>query len=425
MLPSIYIFIPFSTKASMKIVFLQDDFPPQSFGGAGISTFELAVGMKNAGHEIFVVTTCRKESEGGEYDYFGLKVFRIANNYPDKWRSYLSLYNRPVVRQVEKLLKRLRPDIVCANNIHFYLSYHCLKLAKRYAKAVIFTARDAMTFSFGKLETKQYLENFDYRMTWRDHLRQAKKRWNPIRNFFIRRYLAYADKIIAISKALQEALMQNGIANVDVIYNGIDVDEWRVDEDAIIRFRKQYNLLDKKVLFFNGRLSASKGGAKTIEAFARIVKEVPDTVLLIAGSVDGYAQAMKEMARGFDMEDRLIFTGWIEREDVKVAYASSDVVLMPSICFDAFGRVNIEAMVSRKPVVGTCYGGTPEIVVDGITGYIVNPLYPEKIAEKIIDLLENPEKAKKFGEAGYERVKNEFSLEKSVNEYLDRFAKMC
>ena len=78
----------------MKILFLQDDFPPQSFGGAGISTYDLAHGMKKAGHEIFVVTTCRKESDAGELDYQGLKVFRIVNNYSGRWRAYLSLYNR-------------------------------------------------------------------------------------------------------------------------------------------------------------------------------------------------------------------------------------------------------------------------------------------------------------------------------------------
>jgi len=409
----------------MKILFLQDDFPPQSFGGAGISTYELARGMKNAGHAIFVITTCRKKSEAGEFDYQGMKVFRIANDYPDKWRAYMSLYNRPVIRQVEELLKRVKPDVVHANNIHFYLSYHCLKLAKRYARVVVFTARDTMTFNFGKLETKRYLENFDCHTTWFDHLQQARKRWNPFRNFFIRRYLKYADKKIAISKALQNALAQNGINNVDVIYNGINADDWRVDQDIVNSFRERYDLLNKKVLFFNGRLSASKGGAKTVEALAGIIKEAPNTALLVAGNVDEYARAMKKQAQSLGVEEHLIFTGWIERDEIKVAYFISDVVLMPSIYFDAFGRVNIEAMASRKPVVGTCYGGTPEIVIDGVTGYIVNPLRPEEIAEKVLDLLKNPEKAKKFGQAGYERVKKEFSLEKSVKEYLDRFVKIC
>lgn len=90
----------------MKILFLSDDFPPQSFGGAGISTYELAVGMKDAGHKVFVITTCRKKSDAGELDYHGIKIFRIASDYPDKWRAYRSLYNQPVVCEVEELLKK-------------------------------------------------------------------------------------------------------------------------------------------------------------------------------------------------------------------------------------------------------------------------------------------------------------------------------
>ena len=123
-------------------------------------------------------------------------------------------------------------------------------------------------------------------------------------------------------------------------------------------------------------------------------------------------------AKKMGVEQHLIFTGWIWGEDVRISYAVSDVVLMPSICFDAFGRVNIEAMAAHKPVIGTCYGGTPEIVIDGVTGYIVNPRYPEEIAEKALDLLQNPEKAQKFGKAGYERVVVEFNQQDKVREYI-------
>lgn len=403
----------------MKIVFLQDDFPPQSFGGAGISTYELALGMKKAGHQVFVITTCRKEDEDGESEYKGLKIFKIASNYHGKWRAYLSLYNRFVARKADELMKKIKPDLALVNNIHFYLSYHCLKIAKRHAKVVIFTARDAMAFNYGKLETKRYLEHFNYRTTWLDHIKQAKKRWNPMRNLFIKRYLKYADKIVAISGALKDALEQNKIKNVRVIHNGIDASKWNVSEDEMMRFKEKYNIQNKKILLFGGRLSSSKGGAKTIEALSLIYKEDPNVALLVAGKIDEYTNAMKKYAEELGIVKQLIFTGWIERDEIKILYAVSDIALMPSICFDAFGRVNIEAMASRKPVIGTCYGGTPEVVIDGVTGYIVNPLYPEQIAKKVIKLLKDPEKAKQFGNAGYERIKKHFNLEDKVKEYLD------
>ena len=268
----------------MKIVFLSDDFPPQSFGGAGISTYDLALGMKKAGHEVFIITTCRQVSDAGESDYHGLKIFKIASDYRAGWRAYVSLYNRLVVHQVEELLKRIRPEVVHANNIHLYLSYHSLKLSKRYARVVVITFRDTMAFNFGKLQTKRYLENFDYRTSWLDHLKQAKKRWNPFRNFFIKRYLGYADKFFAVSNALKKALEQNGIKNVEVIHTGADIAEWQVLPDKVKSFKKRHGLEGKKVIFFGGRLSISKGANVTLEVIEKISQELPDAVLLVSGT---------------------------------------------------------------------------------------------------------------------------------------------
>jgi len=406
----------------MKIVFLSDDFPPASFGGAGISTCELALGMNHAGHDVSIITTCRKQSEAGESEYQCLKVFKIASDYSGRWRAWVSLYNRPVVRKVEELLQKIRPDVVHANNIHFYISYHCLKLAKRYAKTVVWTARDVMAFSYGKLDTQNYLEHLDAHLSWYNNLKQAGKRYNPFRNFCIRRYLGYADRTFAISKSLQEALLQNGIKNVGMIYNGIDARGWQVNKDTVTRFRAKHGLENKKVLLFSGRLSSSKGGASAVEALKLIIKEVPNTVLLVAGTIDEYARAMQNFARGLGVEKNLQFTDWIVEEDIRAAYAISNVVLMPSIYLDAFGRVNIEAMTSRKPVVGTCYGGTPEIVENGVTGYIVDPRHTEEIAEKTLELLKDPQKAERFGQAGYERVKNLFDIDKIVVQTLSHYS---
>jgi len=80
-------------------------------------------------------------------------------------------------------------------------------------------------------------------------------------------------------------------------------------------------------------------------------------------------------------------------------------------------------MACRKPVIATYFGGSREAVKDGETGYIVNPFNIEELAEKIIYLLKNPEIAEKFGEAGYERVKEKFSLEKMMQNYLRWYEK--
>lgn len=401
----------------MRIAFLSDDFPPESFGGAGISTYELAVGMQQAGHDVFVITTCRTERDAGETDYQGLKVLRLYSNYHERWRAYRSLYNPPVVQQVSKLLKDIRPDVVHANNVHYHLSYHVLKLAKQEARAVVFTARDVMAFNYGKLVTDRYLEHFDCYTTWIDHITQAKKRWNPFRNVFIKRYLGYVDKLCAVSVALKRALEQNGIKNVEVIHSGADVETWHVPSAGVSQFRKQHGLLDKKVILFGGRLSGAKGGRVTLKAMVEIAKEIPNAALMIVGKYDRYTAHMKAEAQKLGIDDKLVFMGWVERDTMKLVVASCDIVLVPSVCFDAFPRAVLEASAAGKPVVGTCYGGAPELVIDGVTGYVVNPRQPREVANRTIDLLKDPEKAKSFGTAGQDQVGRNFNLKEKVREY--------
>jgi glycosyltransferase involved in cell wall biosynthesis len=402
----------------MKITFLQDDFPPQSFGGAGISSYELALELKRLGHFVSVITTCRKPEEEGETEYNGLKIYKITTDYHERWRAYVSLNNVPVVKKVEEILERERPDIVHANNIHQYLSYASLKSAKKYAKGVVLTLRDTMPITYGKLQTKRYLENLDPHITFMDNLRDARKRWNPFRNFLIKRYLRYVDQIVAISRAVRNAFVANGIKDIKVIYNGLNIDDWIIDPHKAEEFRDKYGLKGKKVILFNGRLSAAKGGDKVVEALKLVCGDVPEALLLVVGKMDEYATIMKDKARSLGIEDNLVFTGWIERNDVRVTYGLSDVVLMPSLYLEPFGRINLEAMLSRKPVVGTCFGGVPEIVEDGVTGYVVNPHNSGLMAAKITELLLDTDKNLSFGNAGYERAVKYFNLKDKVEEYV-------
>lgn len=386
----------------MRVLILSDDFPPQAFGGAGRSTFDLAKGLQKFGHQVFVITTCQEKSCEAEVEEQGIKVFKIFTNFHERWRAYLSLYNPQTVGKVRTIIRKINPDVVHVNNIHSYLSYYCLKIARQYSKAVFLTARDTMLFTFEKLATKRYLENFNPKIGWLDNLKQAKKRYNPLRNIVIKHYLKYIDKIFAISNTLKDALNQNGIQNVEVIYNAIDAGDWLVGSEILEGFKQKYGLQWKKIIFFAGRIGKLKGSEQIELAMDEVKEKIPEAVLLMAGT------------QGL---------GWLQGDELKAAFTASDIVVVPSIYLDAFNRTNIEAMVCSKPVVGTCYGGTPEIVEDGVTGYIVNPLNAELMAEKIIDLLGNPQKAKQFGEAGFQRVKKYFSLDSHLTRTISWYQK--
>jgi len=411
----------------MKILFLQDDFPPYSFGGAGVVAFNLAEGLQKLGHQIYVITTVQDKTMAGKLDYQGLTIFRIYTKYHERWRAYLSLYNPQTIKQVKKIIKQISPDVVHVHNLHYYLSYACLKIAKKYSRAVFLTAHDVMLFHYGKIVESinpndlSIPKTLYYKISPGQLIKRYKKRYNPLRNIIIKYYLKYVDKIFSISHVLKDALLQNGIKNIEVIHNGIDEVQWQVSDEKLNNFKKKHNLFNKKIVFFGGRLSDLKGGEKIINAMEIVTEQISDAVLLVAGRKDNYTQKMLKLAKSKNVS--LILTGWIDGNDLKSAYQSSHIIVTPSIYLDPFNLINIEGMACKKPVVGTCFGGTPEIIVDNKTGYIVNPFDTKTMAEKIIDLLKNPDKAGKFGQAGYNRVKQEFSLEKQVNEHLEFFDK--
>ena len=172
-----------------------------------------------------------------------------------------------------------------------------------------------------------------------------------------------------------------------------------------------------------GRISSAKGAKQAIDSLAIAAKQFPQTVLFLAAEITDYFKWIKNYASSKGLDDNIITSGFLPRREVIKGLLAADILLNPSLCLDAFPKVNLEAMAAGKPVIGTCFGGTPEIVIDGVTGYIINPLNVEMMAEKIIDLLKYSEKAEKFGQAGYARVKNEFSLEKKAQELLNYYKK--
>ena len=393
----------------MKIVFLSDDFPPQSFGGAGISTHDLARGMKANGHEVFVITTCRKKEEASVYTYNGITVHRIQSAYHPRWRAYVSVWNIFATRKIASILNEIRPDVVHANNIHAHLSFYSLVVARKYAGAVLFTARDTMSVSYGKLSTKRYIEKLDPYISWKENLAHAKLWYNPIYTYAAKKYLAYAHARLSVSDALRQALEKNGIRGVQAMHTGLDVTEWGASPHEIQAFKKKFAIEGKKIILHSGRLSPSKGSDKLIDAMRHVVKEVPDAVLVIAGFMGPQEEKIQR-----EFGQRLVCTGWIDRADVRISFAASDVVVVPSLYLDPFPRVVLEAMASKKPVVGSCYGGSKEVIVDTETGYVIDPHDSATMAEKIITLLKDQARAEQFGEKGYERIRTKFNLKDKI-----------
>ena len=132
----------------MKILFLADFIPPRNIGGPGKRNFEVATRLTKLGHEVFFITSCQKKEQEIEEERDGIKIFNVYSRYPVYLRDYLSIYNPFVVSKVKKIIKRIRPEVVHADIVHTHLSYSCLKIAKKYSKAIFIHERDFMMFNY-------------------------------------------------------------------------------------------------------------------------------------------------------------------------------------------------------------------------------------------------------------------------------------
>ena len=174
-----------------------------------------------------------------------------------------------------------------------------------------------------------------------------------------------------------------------------------------------------------GRLSPWKGQHIFLEAAALVHKQFPEVRFQIIGSAmfgeDAYEAEVRQLCDMLGLSECVEFMGF--RKDVPALIAQLDVLVHASTIGEPFGQVVVEGMVAGKPVVATNGGGVPEIVQDGVTGWLVPMGESVPMAEAIARLLSDPESAAAMGAAGRQRVLEHFTIEltaRRVQEVYDQ-----
>jgi starch synthase len=236
-----------------------------------------------------------------------------------------------------------------------------------------------------------------------------------------------ADGVIAVSKAMRADILRSypsiDPSKVHVVYNGIDIDEWKptVDEDAVRALGIDPT---RRSVVFVGRITRQKGLPYLLRAVATLPEDVqivlcagaPDTPEIMA-EVTGLVESLRSTRQGVVWIDRML-----AHQEIVNVLSSGTVFVCPSI-YEPLGIVNLEAMACGIPVVGTGTGGIPEVVADGLTGRIVpidqaqdgtgTPTDPDRyvadLAATLTEVLADEGLAKLMGRAGRLRVETEFT----------------
>jgi glycosyltransferase involved in cell wall biosynthesis len=192
-----------------------------------------------------------------------------------------------------------------------------------------------------------------------------------------------------------------------VIYNPISLARF----DAGRSLREELGLgFDQVVIAFLGQIRDIKG----VPDFITMARKIPDpnARFLIAGECrdpkkfpGSYSeQDIKEMAGG---DSRICYIGYVK--EVENVYHTADIVVVPSRWQEPLGLINLEASACRKPVVATRVGGIPEVVEDGVNGYLVEPGDVDALAARVAELIADPSLRARMGEAGRARVERDFT----------------
>lgn len=395
-------------EAIMKVDILTREYPPHVYGGAGVHVEELA---KVLAERIDVTVRAfdgPRESEAAQHDGRG-SLHVIGYDVPTELDGD------------NAAIRTFGVDLQMANDVdgelvHAHTWYTCL--AGRMAQ---------LLHDVPLVITAHSLEPF---RPWK---REQLGGGYNLSSWAERDAYEHADRIIAVSGGMREDILA-AYPNVDpnkvvVVHNGITLADFETpapDDAGWAVFDRYHIDRDKPTLLFVGRITRQKGLPYLLQALHFVDPDIQ--VVLCAGAPDTpeIGKEVKEAVARLNEERGNII--WIEemlpKHELNALEHGCDAFICPSI-YEPLGIVNLEAMACGLPVVATATGGIPEVVVDGVTGYLVpieqkhdgtgTPTNPERfvhdLADAINEMFADPQRAKDMGERGRERARDKFSWE--------------
>ena len=398
-------------------------------GGGEVVSAQLARALSGR-FEIGVLSTDRRRESFEHRD--GLAVYRIRSDYPVRLRPLLCLANPLSLAGVRRVVSDFKPDVVHAWNIHQHLSYASLGLARRAGTPIVLTFQDVQSFCYTKYHC--YIDReaaCPSRPDYRARPERCRACWRhywlfPPRNRTVRALIGrYVSQRVSVSQALADALDDNGLPGAQVIHNCIPLEEFPPSPATVEAVRRRFKLGDEAIVG-GGRFGYFKGQLQVLEAFARVARQRPKSQLVLAGRNDGeFGLLLKERTDRLGLAGRVTFSGFLPRQEFLSLLAAGALFANLSLAFDSFPTINLEVGAAGRTIIGTCFGGTPEAVLDGETGRLVNPYRLDDVVRLVNDLLEDADQRAEMGRRAHERVRSVFPMSSMVEAYSALFSSLA
>jgi glycogen synthase len=407
----------------MKIVHFSWEYPPVIYGGLGTFATEITKKQAEFDHDVTVFSLNRDNSLGTSDHIHGVEVYRpktldmsktfylCADHELRSWGPYFKFF----------------ADVISYNIMSASKLVNVL-VRKNGRTFDIIDAHDWLGIMGGMLAKKELNLPLIFHVHSTEVGRSIGRGSHTIKD------IEYeggqiADCVITVSNAMADELLKLGFPQDKIrpCWNGVDptkYDPAQVSPQDRLTLRRRYGVQDHEILlFFIGRLVTVKGIDKLVRAMPLVLKEFPNTKLLILGIGD-MENELRSLADGLGIHDKVIMrTEFVSEEERIRHYAAADVVVLPSL-YEPFGIVCTEALSMQKPAVVGARGtnGMREQVIpsgEKQCGIHINPFEPKDIAWGIIQVLQSPDKGVEWGKNGRQRVIEEFSWDAVTKRTLD------
>lgn len=216
-------------------------------------------------------------------------------------------------------------------------------------------------------------------------------------------------RLVTVSNSVRETLIKASVpANkIEVIHHGTDVEAFARTTEGRREMRESLGIPEDSVAVgIVGRIAPEKGHAVLLEALQKVHARYPLFLVIVGNGPD--EELIRTRAADMGLADKVLFTGF--RDDVNNVLNALDVVTVPSTWNEPCSAVVQQGMALSKPIIGTRAGGTPEMVLDDETGFLVPPSDSDALADALARLAGDAFLRKRLGAAGKERVEELFSL---------------
>ena len=353
----------------MRILVISHGYPP-TLSGVTLVAQKLARAMVRRGHAVTVVAASEDGSAHEEEDD-GVRVIRLQSRSNPFWSDGAL----PVVSQAQlrQIVLETNPDIVHSHETAL-LSLQLLRLGLDHEVPLVATCHYLPRF------VSQYV-GWDGRL---DVLAESIV-WE-----YAIRLLNQFDHAVFPSNTQAAAFGERGLtAPTTVISNGVNENRYRPGRDGVERVQARYELPNGPRVLFVSRLAKDKRIDVLIESMVPLRKAGAHLVLVGVGDDES---RLREITRDLDLEDRVQFLGFVPEQDLPSLYRASDLFAIASEC-EVQSIPTLQAAATGLPIVAVDAAALPDLVVDGLDGHLVPPGDPGAIAEAVLDILANRDRA--------------------------------